>query len=34
MIILDMSEKKSKSELIERVWKLRDFIQDLEDIKD
>ena len=29
-----MSEKKSKSELIERVWKIRDFIQDLEDIKD
>ena len=34
MIILNMSEKKSKSELIERVWKIRDFIQDLEDIKD
>lgn len=34
MIILDMSEKNSKSELLDRVWKIRDFIQDLENIKD
>ena len=34
MIILDMSDKKSKSELLKRIWKIRDLIQDLEDSKD
>jgi hypothetical protein len=34
MFILDMREKNLKSEILNRVWKIRDNIQELENVKD
>ena len=31
---MGMNEKKSKSDLLDRIWKIRDYIQELEDVKD